>query len=297
MSAHPARSRAHPLGLRLRDGGAEVAVLAAHADGVWFCVLDPAERGGWVEHQVELTERTHGVWHGFVPDVGVGTRYGYRAAGRWEPALGYRHNAAKLLLDPYARALNGRLHLRPEAFGHVVDERFTGDPDVRDGRDSAPFVPHGVVTGRPFDWAGDAPPAIPLADTVLYEAHVKGFTRRLPDVPEPLRGTYAGLGSPAAIEHLLRLGVTTVELLPIQAIGDEPWLVARGLPNYWGYSTLGYFAPEPRYAAATDPLDVVDEVKGMVRALHAAGLEVILDVVYNHTCEGGPGGPSLSWRG
>ena len=187
--------------------------------------------------------------------------------------------------------------LRPEAFGHVVDERFAGTPDVRDGRDSAPFVPHGVVTGRPFDWAGDAPPHVPLADTVVYEAHVKGFTRRLPGVPEHLRGTYAGLAHPAAIEHLLRLGVTTVELLPIHAIGDEPWLVARGVPNYWGYSTLGYFAPEPRYAAATDPLDVVDEVKAMVRALHAAGLEVILDVVYNHTCEGGPGGPSLSWRG
>jgi isoamylase len=298
MSLDPgARTRAHPPGVRLRDGGAEVAVLAAHADGLWFCVLEPAGRGRWIERQVELTSRTHGVWHGFVPDVGVGTHYGYRAVGRWEPALGYRHNVAKLLLDPYARALDGRLRLRPEVFGHVVDQHFAGDPDVRDGRDSAPFVPHGVLTGRPFDWAGDTPPGVPPADTVLYEAHVKGFTRRLPGVPEPLRGTYAGLGHPAAIEHLLRLGVTTVELLPIQAIGDEPWLVARGLPNYWGYSTLSYFAPEPRYAAAKDPVDVVDEVKGMVRALHAAGLEVILDVVYNHTCEGGPGGPSLSWRG
>jgi isoamylase len=298
MSLDPvARSRPHPLGLRLRDGGAEVAVLASHADGLWFCVLDPAEGGRWIERQVELTARTHGVWHGFVPGVGPGTRYGYRATGRWEPALGYRYNAAKFLLDPYARALDGRLRLRPEAFGHAVDERFAGNPDVRDGRDSAPFVPHGVVTGRPFDWAGDAPPHVPPADTVVYEAHVKGFTQRLPGVPEHLRGTYAGLAHPAAIEHLLRLGVTTVELLPIHAIGDEPWLVARRVPNYWGYSTLGYFAPEPRYAAATDPLDVVDEVKAMVRALHAAGLEVILDVVYNHTCEGGPGGPSLSWRG
>ena len=240
------RSRPHPLGVRLRDGGAEVAVLAAHADGVWFCLLDPAEGGGWIERQVELTSRAHGVWHGFVPDVAVGARYGFRVAGRWEPALGYRHNSAKLLLDPYARAIDAPLRLRPEAFGHVVDERFGGDPGTRDSRDSAPFVPHGVVTGRRFDWGDDEPPAVAAADTVVYEAHVKGFTKRLPGVPEPLRGTYAGLAHPAAIEHLLRLGVTTVELLPIQAIGDEPWLVARGRTNYWGYSTLSYFAPEPR---------------------------------------------------
>ncbi len=278
--------------MRPRDGGVDVAVLAAHAEGVWFCVLGPEG-----ERQVELTARTHGVWHGFVPDVPVGARYGYRVAGRWEPVLGYRHNPAKFLLDPYARALDGPLHLRPEAFAHTVDERFAGDPGRRDGRDSAGVVPRGVVTGRPFDWQGDAPPRVPLADTVVYETHVRGFTRRMPGVPEHLRGTYAGLGSDAAIEHLLRLGVTTVELLPIHAIGDEPSLVARGVRNYWGYSTLSFFAPEPRYAAAKDPLDALDEVKAMVRALHAAGLEVLLDVVYNHTCEGGPGGPSLSWRG
>jgi isoamylase len=278
--------------VRPRDGGVEVAVLASHADGVWFCSLEPEG-----ERQVELTARTHGVWHGFIPDVPIGTRYGYRAAGRWEPILGYRHNPAKFLLDPYARALDGPLHLRPEAFAHTVDERFSGDPGHRDGRDSVGVVPHGVVTGRPFDWQGDAPPRVPLADTVVYEAHVRGLTRRMPGVPQHLRGTYAGLASDAAIEHLLRLGVTSVELLPMHAIGDEPSLVARGRRNYWGYSTLSFFAPEPRYAAATEPLDVLDEVKTMVRALHAAGLEVLLDVVYNHTCEGGPGGPSLSWRG
>ncbi len=239
-------SRPHPLGVRLRAGDAEVAVVAAHADGVWFCVLDPAEGGGWIERQVELTSRDHGVWHGRVPGVGLGARYGYRVHGRWEPALGYRHNAAKLLLDPYARAVDGRPRLRPEAFGHVVDDRFAGDPAIRDGRDSAPFVPHGVVGGRPFDWGDDAPPGVPVADTVLYEAHVRGLTRRLTGVPEELRGTYAGLAHPAAVEHLLRLGVTTVELLPIQAVGDEPSLVARGRPNYWGYSTLGFFAPQPR---------------------------------------------------
>ena len=291
-------SRPHPLGVRARAGGVDVAVVAAHAEGAWFCVLEPGGRAGaWRERQVELTSRTHGVWHGFVPGVPVGARYGFRVAGRWEPVLGYRHNPAKFLLDPYARALDAPLTLRPEAFAHVVDERFEGDPFERDGRDSAPFVPHGVVTGRPFDWQGDEPPAVPLADTVIYEAHVRGLTRRLPGVPEPLRGTYAGLGHPAAVEHLLRLGVTTVELLPMHAIGDEPWLVARGRRNYWGYSTLAFFAPEPRYAAARDPLDALDEVKAMVRSLHAAGIEVVLDVVYNHTCEGGLGGPSLSWRG
>ena len=294
---HLPPSRPHPLGVRVRGETAEVAVVAAHAEGVWFCVFEPDGRGGRVERQVELSAQTHGVWHGYVPGVQVGTRYGYRAAGRWEPALGYQHNAAKLLLDPYARALDGRLRLRPEAFGHVVDERFAGDPAVRDDRDSAPFVPHGVVTGRPFEWGDDARPRVPLADTVLYETHLKGFTRCLPGVPERLRGTYAGLGHPAALEHLLQLGVTTVELMPVHAIGDEPALVARAVPNYWGYSTLGFFAPEPSYAAATDPLDVVDEFKAMVRALHEVGLEVVLDVVYNHTCEGGPSGPCLSWRG
>jgi glycogen operon protein len=210
MSCDPAaRSRAHPLGLRLRDGGAEVAVLAAHADGVWFCVLDPAERGGWIERQVELTSRTHGVWHGFVPGVGVGTRYGYRR----RRALGARARATATTPPscssiPYARALDGRLHLRPEAFGHVVDERFAGDPTSGTAATRRPSCRTASVTGRPFDWAGDAPPDVPLADTVLYEAHVKGFTRRLPGVPERLRGTYAGLGHPGGIEHLLRLGVT-----------------------------------------------------------------------------------------
>jgi isoamylase len=285
-------SRPHPLGVRPRDAGVEVAVLASHADGVWFCTL---ESDG--ERQVELTSRTHGVWHGFVPDVPVGTRYGYRVTGRWEPVLGYRHNPAKFLLDPYARALDGPLRLRPEAFAHTVDARFSGDPAQRDPRDSVGVVPHGVVTGRPFDWQGDVPPRVPLADTVVYEAHVRGLTRRMPGIPERLRGTYAGLACDAAIEHLLTLGVTTVELLPIHAIGDEPALLSRGRHNYWGYSTLSFFAPEPRYAAAGHPLEVLDEVKGMVRALHAAGLEVLLDVVYNHTCEGGPGGPSLCWRG
>jgi isoamylase len=275
----------------------EVAVLAGQAERVEFCLLDRAADGSLQETRFDLRRLTHGVWHDLIPDVGVGQHYGLRAHGRWEPARGHRYNPAKLLLDPYARAHSGTLRLTPEAFGHTVDEQFAGDPGSPDPRDSAAFVPHGVITGRPFDWQGDTPPDVPWADTVVYEAHVRGLTRQLPGVPEALRGTYAGLAHPAAVDHLTTLGITALELLPVHAIGTEPGLVSRGLTNYWGYSTLGFFAPHPGYAAAGDPLDVVDEFKYLVRTLHAAGIEVILDVVYNHTCEGGAAGPMLSWRG
>jgi len=301
MTADP-RSRAHPLGAHLRDGGLAVAVLASGADAVQVCLLDRGDDGIWTERRFDLPDRTHGVWHGFVPGVQAGQRYGLRVHGRWDPVRGLRHNPAKLLLDPYARALAGPLRLRPELFGHTVDDRFEGDPGVADPRDDAPFAPHGVVLAPAPPHGGPPHPAanrprVPLADTVVYEAHVRGLTRRMPGVPEHLRGTYAGLASPAAVEHLLSLGVTSVELLPVHAIGDEPTLVRRGLVNYWGYSTLGFFAPEPRYAAATDPAGMVAEFRAMVSTLHEAGLEVLLDVVYNHTAEGGPGGPMLSWRG
>ena len=293
------KSRSHPmpLGVHARGGEVAVAVLANHADKVELCLFDPLPGGGRLERRVELRHVTHGVWHDVVPGVPVGQQYGLRAYGRWEPARGHRYNPAKLLLDPYARAHSAPLLLVPELFGHPVDERFNGDGSLTDTRDSAPFAPLGVVTGRPFDWQGDTRPDVPWTDTVIYEAHVRGLTKLMASMPEPLRGTYAGLAHPVMVEHLARLGVTTVELLPVHAIGSEPSLVRRGATNYWGYSTLGFFAPHPGYAAATDPLDVVDEFKSMVRTLHAAGLEVILDVVYNHTCEGGPDGPMLSWRG
>jgi len=300
MSDRPARP--HPLGVHLRSGGVDVAVLAAHADAVEVALLAPAGGGGPGGHppeeRVALTRHTHGVWHGHLPGVGAGQEYGLRVHGPWDPVRGHRHNPAKLLLDPYARAVVPPAALRPELFGHAVDDRWRGETSVRDLRDSAPWAARGVVVDdRAFDWGDDRRPYVPLSDTVLYEAHVKGLTRRLPGVPEPLRGTYAGLGHPAAIEHLRSLGVTTVELLPVHAINAEGSLAARGRPNYWGYSTLGFFAPHPGYAAATDPLGVVAEFKAMVRALHAAGLEVVLDVVYNHTCESGVDGPTLSWRG
>ena len=289
-------SRPHPLGVHCRDGGIDVAVLASHADRVELCLLDPVG-DGWVERRVDLPHHTHGVWHGFVPRVGPGQHYGLRVHGPWDPARGHRHNPAKLLLDPYARAVRLPADARPELYGHRVDDRLQGDPGTRDDRDSAPFAAHGVLTAPPPDRAALNRPRRPWSETVIYEAHVAGLTRQLPGVPDDLRGSYAGLAHPAAIEHLLRLGVTAVELLPVHAFTDEPHLTQRGLTNYWGYNTLAFFAPHPRYAATGDPGQVLAEFTGLVESLHAAGLEVILDVVYNHTCEGGVSGPTFSWRG
>ncbi len=283
-----------------------MAVLAAHAERVELCLFDPAPGGGWTERRVDLPDQTHGVWHAQVPGVPVGQRYGLRAHGPWDPARGLWYNPAKLLLDPYARAvafpLSGRdpgrrLTVVPELYGYPVDDALRGDPTTPDERDSALLAPHGVVEASTFDWDGDAPPRVPWSDTVVYEMHVKGFSRRMPEIPEPLRGTYAGLAHPAAVEYLQDLGVTTVELLPVHVMADEDHLARSGRTNYWGYSTLGYFAPHPGYAASRDPLGVVAEFKTMVRALHQAGIEVVLDVVYNHTCEAGAVGPTLSWRG
>jgi isoamylase len=293
-------SQPPPLGVTLRAGGADVAVYAGHADAVELCVTHGPDRDV-TERRIELAHRRHGVHFDFVPGIGPGTRYGLRVHGAWDPGRGLRHNPAKLLLDPYARALDGSVTWRPEVFGHTVGADLAGDPDIRDDRDSAPFVPHAVLldegSGGGFDWGPDRPPAIPWSQTVVYEAHVRGLTRRLPGVPEPLRGTYAGLGHPATLEHLTSLGVTTVQLLPVHASIAEHRLLGRGLTNYWGYNTLGFFAPHPGYASTTDPTRVLAEFKEMVRLLHAAGLEVLLDVVYNHTCEQGRGGPTLSWRG
>jgi isoamylase len=289
----------HPLGVHPRDGGVDVAVLAAHADQVDFCLLDRTEDGeSWLERRFELPRRTHGVWHGFVPDVPLGQRYGLRVHGPWNPRRGFRHNPAKLLLDPYARAVVPPAGLRPEVFGHPVGDDLNGNPRVPDDRDSAAFAAHGVVTpSGPNPAFFSTRPHTPWADTVIYEAHVRGLTRRLPGVPARLRGTYAGLAHPATIEYLTGLGVTAIELLPVHASVPEGQLVRRGLSNYWGYSTLGFFAPHLAYAATDDPAQAVIEFRTMVAALHAAGLEVLLDVVYNHTCESGVAGPTLSFRG
>ena len=221
------------------------------------------------------------MWQGYLPGARPGQRYGFRVHGPWDPSSGARCNPAKLLLDPYARAVAGEVRWDPAVFGHVAD-----DPNRADDTDSAPYVPRSVLTADDFEWGEDRRPDRPMADSIFYEVHVKGFTELHPEVPETLRGTYAGLAHPAAIAHLQRLGVTAVELLPVHQFVHDAQLVARGLRNYWGYQSIGYFAPHNGYSSSGDGGGQVDEFRQMVRALHAAGLEVILDVVFNHTAEG-----------
>lgn len=294
-----------PLGARFRVGpdgvaGTNFALWAGGAESVELCLFD--DEG--VETRSSLTELTHEIWHGFVPGVRPGQRYGYRVHGRWDPWTGARWNPAKLLLDPYARAVDGDFAtygLPPEVYGHVRDwpQQQVADT-VRDDRDSAPYVPKGVVVhdDAPDDeWADDRRPKTPWADSVIYEVHVRGFTKLHPGIPQELRGTYAGLAHPAAIDHLVRLGVTAVELLPVHQFAHEDHLLRRGLRNYWGYNSIGYFAPHTAYAASGTRGEQVGEFKRMVRALHAAGIEVILDVVYNHTAEAGELGPMFSLKG
>ena len=286
-----------PLGATVTPEGVDFAVYAGHADAVEICLFEAGDATGATERRVTLTGRAHGTWFGSVPGLRVGQRYAVRAHGPWQPAQGLRYNADKLLLDPYARAIEGQVTWRPEVFDHVVDAALHGDPDVRDERNSAAYVPRSVVIDDRFDWGDDAPPQVPWAETIIYETHVRNLTRRHPEIPEPLRGTYAAMAHPVTIAHLKALGVTTVELMPVHAFTHEPELVRRGLVNHWGYNSLGFSAPQATYAASNDPQGQLDEFKGMVKLLHAAGLEVVLDVVYNHTCEQGRDGATLSWRG
>ncbi|TAK70690.1 MAG: glycogen debranching enzyme GlgX [Actinomycetota bacterium] len=280
--------RRDALGVTVDGDGAHVAVRAAGAEAVDVCVFD--EVGA--ESRIRLPEQTFHVFHGFVPGLSAGTRYGLRVHGPWDPARGQRFNAAKLLVDPYAKAITGSFTDHPATGGSVP-----GDDLVRDDTDSAPFVGRSVAVLDRFDWGTDAPPATPWGDSVLYELHVKGFTARHPGIPPQLRGTYAGLAHPAALDYLRQLGITAVELLPIHQFVSEQGLLRRGTTNYWGYNTLGYFAPHAGYSASGSLGSQVTEFKQLVRAFHDAGLEVILDVVYNHTAEGNENGPTLSWRG
>jgi isoamylase len=287
--------RPGPLGATPRDGGTNFAVASGIAEGVELCLFDQ----GGAETRIRLPDYDDGVWHGFVPGIGYGQAYGYRVHGPWDPARGLRCNPAKLLLDPYTRAVHGEVTFGPEVFDY--DE---ANPDAPSSLDSAGHVPRGIVTDSTFRWGADEPLRRSYSDTIIYEAHVKGLTMRHPDVPEPLRGTYAGLAHEAVTGHLTRLGVTAVELLPVHQSVPEQFLLQRGLTNYWGYNTIGYFAPHRAYSAAVRAgqpggqlAQQVTEFKAMVRALHHAGLEVILDVVFNHTCEAGTGGPTLCFRG
>ncbi|MFL5540118.1 MAG: glycogen debranching protein GlgX [Longimicrobiaceae bacterium] len=242
-----------------------------------------------------LRERTGFVWHGFVPGVGPGAFYGYRVNGPYDVGQGKRCNPFKLLVDPYARALAGPVKLEAHPFAYPFDQ--PGEDWVMDDEYDFWGVPKGVVVDDRFDWTGDVRPNIPWTETVIYEAHVKGLTMLHPDIPEEMRGTYRGVAHPAIVDHLRSLGVTALELLPVHEIADEPFLIERGLRNYWGYSTLNFFSPEGRYAHARDYGEQVREFKEMVKTLHQAGIEVILDVVYNHTAEGNHLGPTLSFKG
>jgi len=270
--------------------GVDFAVASTHASRIDVCLFDAPDAAA-ESVRVELPERSGDVWHGRIVGLRPGQLYGLRAHGPWAPEAGQRFNPAKLLVDPYARALSG-----PVLWNEALRGARPAHPAEPDPRDTAPWMPKGVVLDGAFDWQGDAPPRTPWSRTVLYEAHVKGLTRRHPGVPEEQRGRYLGLAAEPVIEHLLGLGVTAVELLPVQHHAVDSHLAALGLPNYWGYMTLGFFAPDARYASGALGQQVA-EFREMVKRLHRAGLEVILDVVYNHTPEGGHDGPTLSLRG
>jgi len=282
-----------PLGATWDGQGANFALYSEHAQRVELCLFD--QTGRTEVERIALPEVTAFVWHGYLPGIRPGQLYGYRVHGPYQPAAGLRFNPNKLLLDPYAKALHGQVDWRAPVFGYQA-----GHPDADlsyDEQDDAWGVPKGIVIDSAFDWEDDAHPRTPWCRTIIYEVHVKGFTYLHPQVPPHQRGTYQGLAAPAALDHLTRLGITAVELLPVHAILDDLALVKRGLRNYWGYNTLGFFAPEARYAASGDRGGQVREFKAMVKALHRAGIEVILDVVYNHTAEGDHLGPTLSFRG
>jgi len=278
-----------PLGATWDGRGTNFAVFSEVAERIELCLFDESDR----ETRIAFPERTAFCWHGYLPGVRPGQKYGYRVHGPWDPAQGKRCNPAKLLIDPYAKSIAGGIEWNDAVFAYPLG----GDNLQRDDRDSAPFMPKSVVIDDAFDWGGDRPPGRKLHETVIYEVHVKGFSQLRREVPEHLRGTYAGLAHPASIEHLTSLGVTAVEVLPVHQFVHEKHLVDKGLRNYWGYHSYGYFAPHNEYAADKDPIGAIREFKGMVKLLHAAGLEVILDVVYNHTGEGNHLGPMLSFRG
>jgi isoamylase len=284
----------YPQGANWDGAGVNFSLFSESATGVELCLYDDRD-----EHletaRIAITEQTDCVWHIYLQGVKPGLRYGYRVHGPYDPNNGHRFNPAKLLVDPYARSIDGFLRWDDALFGYTI-----GHPDEdlsRDDRDSAPFVPKSVVVDPYFDWRNDSQLHIPWHETIIYELHVKGFTMLHPEIPADLRGTYAGLAHPAAVDYLKKLGITSVELMPIHHSVADRHLLDRGLTNYWGYNSLGFFAPDARFSAAGSAGDQVAEFKNMVRTLHSAGLEVILDVVYNHTAEGNHLGPTVSFRG
>jgi len=286
----------YPLGATFDGTGTNFALFSEVAERVELCLFETEPDGTRTEQRIELTEVDAFVWHCYLPTVQPGQRYGYRVHGPWDPAHGLRCNPAKLLLDPYAKATAGEIDWDPSLFSYVF-----GDEDARNDDDSAAHMTHGVVINPYFDWEGDRRPAVPYNESVIYEAHVKGMTQLHPDVPEELRGTYAGLAHPAVTGHLTKLGVTAIELMPVHQFIQDSTLLDQGLRNYWGYNTLAFLAPHADYSATANSEQglgqQVQEFKSMVKAMHAAGIEVILDVVYNHTAEGNHLGPTLSFKG
>ena len=279
---------AYPLGATYDGVGTNFGLFSSVAERVDLCLFD----ADGTEERITLREMDGFVWHGYLLGIGPGQRYGYRVHGPYEPAAGQRCNPAKLLLDPYAKAIEGRVDWNPAVFSYEF-----GSPGKRNDEDSAPYVPRAVVINPYFDWGADRAPGTPYDESVIYEAHVRGLTKTHPAVPEAERGTYLGMSHPAVIEHLKGLGVTAVELMPVHQFVTDAFLIERGLANYWGYNTIGFFAPHNAYAFAGGSGEQVQEFKSMVRTLHEAGIEVILDVVYNHTAEGNHLGPTLSMRG
>ncbi|MDA8218786.1 MAG: glycogen debranching protein GlgX [Dehalococcoidales bacterium] len=289
----------YPLGATLNGDGVNFALFAENAAAVELCLFDAPDAAEESE-RIHLPEVTAHVWHGYVPGLRPGQLYGYRVHGLFKPASGHRYNRNKLLIDPYARAITGCVNWEAPVFGYPVDAEDVPyeERDLQfDVRDDAYGMPKCVLIDPAFDWGDDRPLRIPWRNTIIYETHVKGMTVRHPEVEKRLRGTYAGLASPEVIAYLQKLGITAVELLPVHEFLDDKFLVERGLTNYWGYSSIGYFAPTARYSASGALGQQVNEFKAMVKTLHQAGIEVILDVVYNHTGEGNQFGPTFSFRG
>lgn len=286
--------RPFPLGATWDGSGVNFALYSENAERVELCLFD-SPRAEKESVRIELPERTHMVFHGYLPDVRPGQLYGYRVYGPYDPLNGHRFNPNKVVLDPYARAIGRDLVWHDALFGYRI-----GDPNADlsfDERDSAPYAPLAMVIDDYFPWSNDAHPRHAWHKTIIYEAHVKGLTKLMPEIPEKLRGTYAALASEPVIRHLKELGVTAIELMPVHHHVDDRHLIERGLSNYWGYNTLAYFAPDSRYSSSRSPRETVRQFKNMVKTLHAAGIEVILDVVYNHTAEGNHLGPTLCFRG
>lgn len=282
-----------PQGATWDGAGVNFAIYSEGATGVELCLFD--ETGQKEIKRIRLRECTGSVWHCYVQSLKPGQLYGYRVEGPYEPERGLRFNPSKLLIDPYAKALAGKVDWSQPVFGYPLGGE--AEDLARDENDDANGVPKSIVTASHFDWGNDRPPLIPLHDSIIYELHVKGFTERHPEIPEDIRGTYSGLAHPLAVDYLKKLGVTAVELMPIHAFLDDKTLADRGLRNYWGYNTINFFAPDARYSSSGDRGEQIAEFKNMVKMLHRAGIEVILDVVYNHTAEGNHLGPTLSLKG